>query len=69
MQRYDKALADLNRAIELDPADARALTSRANTYRLMKRYDEALADLSQAIELEPGFSDMLASLRTEISRG
>jgi hypothetical protein len=46
MQRYEKALADLNRAIELDPADALDIASRGDTYRRMERYDEALADFT-----------------------
>jgi hypothetical protein len=35
----------------------------------MGREEDAAADYSRAIELEPGFSDILAILRTEISRG
>jgi tetratricopeptide (TPR) repeat protein len=50
MQRYDKALADLNRAIELDPADALDIASRGETYRLMERYEEALADFNRGIQ-------------------
>ena len=54
MGRYEEALADFTRAIELDPADAWAIASRGQTYRLMGRYDEALADFTRAIELDPG---------------
>src|SRR5258708_31861676 len=61
MQRYDKALADLNRAIELDPADALDIASRGETYRRMERYEEALADFSRAIELNPGYTSAIAS--------
>jgi tetratricopeptide (TPR) repeat protein len=52
--RYEDALADFNRAIELDPGRAWAIAERAQTYRLMERYDDALADLNRAIELDPG---------------
>ena len=52
-QTPQAALADLNQAIELDPADASAIARRGETYRRMERYDEALADLNRAIELEP----------------
>ncbi len=51
--RYDEALADYTRALELDPGDVWALVNRGQTYRAMERHDEALCDLSQAIELNP----------------
>jgi tetratricopeptide (TPR) repeat protein len=51
--RHDEALADFNRAIELDPSRTWAIGSRGQTYRAMERYDEALADFSRAIELDP----------------
>ena len=54
MYAYDKALADLNRAIELQPAkNGRDLASRGRTYLAMREYDKALPDLNQAIELNP----------------
>ena len=56
MERYDEeALADLNRAIELNPEDASALASRGRIYWAMRRDDEALADLNRAIELDPNY--------------
>ena len=48
-----EALADDNRAIELDPSQARFFTFRGATYREMERYPEALADFSRATELAP----------------
>ena len=53
MERREDALADLNRAIELDPGDAQAIAGRGETYRCLERYDEAQADFSRAIELDP----------------
>jgi tetratricopeptide (TPR) repeat protein len=53
MQRYDEALADLTRAIDLNPRYARAIRSRGRVCRLMQRYDEALTDLNRATELDP----------------
>ena len=53
-KRYDEALADYTRAMELDPGNAWAIIGRGETYRLMGRYDEALADFTRAIELDPG---------------
>ena len=53
MQRYDEALADYNRAIELDPSDVFTIIGRSQTYRAMRRYGKALADLRRAAKLDP----------------
>jgi hypothetical protein len=45
--RYDDALADFNRAIELDPAHDWAIAQRGATYLLMKRYDDTVADFNR----------------------
>jgi tetratricopeptide (TPR) repeat protein len=63
MEHDDEALADLNRAIELDPADASALVDRGETYQAMGRSEEALADYDRAIELDPEAASALASRR------
>lgn len=67
LNRYDEALADLNRVIEADPDRAWAIGSRAETYRLMRRYDEALVDFNRAIELDPGYAWAIGS-RGQIHR-
>ena len=54
LRRYEQALTDYNRAMDLDPGNARAIASHAETYRLMARYDEALADFNRAIDIDPG---------------
>jgi len=52
----DKALADFNRAIELNPKSARAYCDRAELeQQLLQRPDRALADYDEAIRLEPAF--------------
>ncbi len=52
MKRYEAALQDFDREIELDPKDAWAIARRGITYGLMKRDQGALADFDQAIELD-----------------
>ena len=42
MRRYGEALADLDRAIGLDPSKDWAIASRGETYLAMRRYGEAL---------------------------
>src|SRR5262249_2985408 len=51
---YDKALADLNEAIRLDPKLAMAFNARGATWNARHEYDKALADLDEAIRLDPG---------------
>ena len=53
MERYDEALADYSRAIELDPEEAWVIASHGAPYRAMGRYHQALADYDRAIELDP----------------
>ena len=61
MKRYDEALTDFTRAIELDPDYKLAIANRGLTYRLMERYDEALTDFTRAIELDPDYKWAIAS--------
>jgi tetratricopeptide (TPR) repeat protein len=61
MERYEEALADFSRAIELDAASVWAITSRGETYQAMERYGEALEDFGRAIELDPGLDWAIAS--------
>ncbi|MEA5464957.1 tetratricopeptide repeat protein [Leptothoe sp. PORK10 BA2] len=53
MKEYNKALLNLNRAIELNPKYVAALEQRGITYSLMRCYEQALQDFNRAIELSP----------------
>jgi len=48
-----RALADLNRAIELDPSLAPIYANRGLVYMYMGEPDPALADFNRALELDP----------------
>ncbi len=61
LDRYEEALADLDRAIELGPDDKYALTYRGEVRTWIGRHGEALADLDQAIALDPDYSRAPAS--------
>ncbi len=50
---YDQALADVNKALALDPNGANAYTDRGNIYKRIHKYDRALLDYNQAIQLDP----------------
>jgi tetratricopeptide (TPR) repeat protein len=54
-------VADLTRAIELDPELAWAIAARGETYRLMDRYEDAVADLTRAIELSPDDAEVIGT--------
>jgi tetratricopeptide (TPR) repeat protein len=49
----DRAIADCNRAIELDPGNAVAFNNRGIAWRLKRDYERAIADYSAAIRLNP----------------
>ena len=49
----DGAIADYNRAIELDPKDASAYYNRGNAKKAKGDLDGAIADYNRAIELDP----------------
>ena len=53
----DTALADLDEAIRLDPANAEAYSERGRVWIRKKEMDKALADLNTAIRLKPDEPD------------
>jgi tetratricopeptide (TPR) repeat protein len=50
---WDEAVADLQRAIELDPRDVLASNNLALTYAAMRRFPEALATLERVLAWDP----------------
>ena len=59
--RYEEALADFDRAIELDPDYAWAIANRGEAYEALGRYEEALADFDRAMEFDPDLDWAIAS--------
>ena len=49
--RYEEAVADLGKAIELDPSCAEAYNSRGYAYLRQHDYTQAIADFTSAIGL------------------
>jgi len=60
---FDRAIADLDVAIRLDPDSVAAYQNRAASYRNKGQLDRALADLNRAAQLDP------QDARTFLSRG
>jgi len=58
-KKYEQALFDLNKAIQLRPAYAEALNNRGVILSGKKRTIEGLNDLNKAIELQPNYPDAL----------
>ena len=63
--RYEQAVADFDRVIELGAATAWVFAGRGHVNKEMGRYDQALADFDRASELDPT-EDVFAAARTEI---
>lgn len=53
----DRALADYQQTIQLDPQDATAYTNRGVTYSKIGQFDRSLADYDQALQLNPQYAD------------
>jgi tetratricopeptide (TPR) repeat protein len=48
LDKYEEALADLNKSLEIQPDNAWALSSRGEVYRMLNKYEEALAGLNES---------------------
>jgi Putative Zn-dependent protease, contains TPR repeats len=57
---YDKALGDLNRAIELRPAHSNYWMDLGELYRRMKKYAKAIDAYAKAISLQPKSAKAMA---------
>ncbi|WP_043997703.1 tetratricopeptide repeat protein, partial [Microcystis aeruginosa] len=55
-QKYDLALSDYNKAIEINPNYAEAYYNRGNLYSDLQKYDLALSDYSKVIDINPNLA-------------
>ncbi|MFD8094833.1 tetratricopeptide repeat protein [Streptomyces malaysiensis] len=66
MEELEEALADAERALELDAGSDRAHAAQGYAYLGMKRYEQARESLDRALELDPDFAWVL-SQRGEVN--
>ena len=52
-EKYDAAIEDCTRAIELNPVYVKAVMRRAELYEKTDKLDEALTDHAKVLELDP----------------
>lgn len=57
LANYDLAIADFDKALELDPKQSVFYVSRGNAFSEKKNFDRALADFDKAIQLEPNLME------------
>lgn len=65
---YRQALADYNKAIELEPLDSFNYVSRGDLYLKVRKYEQALADFNEYITLKKGYEPDCYELRGKCYR-
>jgi hypothetical protein len=58
---FDRALADLDKAILINPNDPEALNNRCWAYAILGQTFKALADCDEALKIKPAYGDALDS--------
>ncbi|NER20981.1 MAG: tetratricopeptide repeat protein [Symploca sp. SIO1C2] len=56
-RKLDKAIADFNQALNINPEDAAAYHSRGTAYFTKGELDQAIADFTQALKINPEYDD------------
>ncbi|WP_299623492.1 tetratricopeptide repeat protein, partial [Pelagibius sp.] len=56
LEQFEKAVADYDKAIELDPKYAAAYNNRGNAHDDLEQFEKAVADYDKAIELDPKYA-------------
>lgn len=63
LKKFEEAIADCTKTIELDPGYLKAYLRRASCYQTLEKYEEAVRDYNKAAELSPDDGDIQRSLR------
>jgi tetratricopeptide (TPR) repeat protein len=68
LKMYDEAIADYNKAIELNPPFiSQVYNNRGNVYYLIENYEMAKSDYDYAIKLDPEYTDAYLS-RSQVNK-
>ena len=51
--RFNEALKDFNKALQIEPNNAFVFRQRGDIYRQIDRFNEALQDFDKALQIEP----------------
>src|SRR5262249_15207084 len=57
MGRFDEAVAEAQRAVELDPLGVPLIQNLGNMYEYAHQFDRAIEQYKKGIQLDPGFND------------
>lgn len=63
MAKYDKALEDANKCVELKPDWGKGYVRQGYAYHMLKKYDEATAAYEKGLKVEPGNAGCQSGLK------
>ena len=55
--KFDLAIADYKKALEINPKSAEAYNNRGNAYFSKGKFDQAIADFNKALEINPRYAE------------
>jgi tetratricopeptide (TPR) repeat protein len=59
--KWDAAIAEYNKAIEINPKYAKSYDNRGSVYFVLSDFDNAISDSSKAIEINPNYANAYAT--------
>ena len=63
LEKYQEAIENFNKAIELDPNSVSFYFARGDVYEILRKYEEAINDYNKAIELDPNCKFAIENLK------
>ena len=67
LEKYEEAIAEFDRAIELEPRDENTYNNKGNALRELGRYEEAIAEYDKALEIYPDYLKALENKERTVS--